>query len=371
MIQGLLILNNPDYKAQRWQGTLLLYAVLVFALVFNTYLGSHLPKVEGTVLILHVVGFFGILITITYLAMHVSPHDVFELFLNNGGYDKGTSFFVGLITSVYAFVGADGAIHMCEEIRNASTIVPQALLVSIGINGVLGLAMLLAILFCIGNIENALRTPTTFPYMEIFQQAVQSDAGATAMSTIVLSMTILASLAVLASSSRVMWAFARDKGLPFSSYLARVEPKSKLPLFSIGTSVVITMLLGLINIASTAAFNAVASLVVAGFLGSYLLPILLLLHNRIRTPSRMTYGPFKLGWLGIPCNIFSLVWILVVMVFSFFPAVTPITLETMNWSCVLWAGTMILGIAFYFLHQRQRYRGPVVETNLEITRLRI
>ena len=365
VIQGLLILNYPTYNPQRWQGTLLLYAVLFFALFFNTYLGRHLPKVEALVLIIHIVGFFAILITLTYFAPHGNAHDVFALFLSNGGYDNGTAFFVGLITTTFAFIGTDGAVHMCEEIRNASTIVPYALIASIGINGTLGFAMLIAILFCIGDIDNALSTPTLYPFMEIFYQAVQSLGGATAMSTLVLLMMILATLAVLAAASRMMWAFARDNGLPGSSYLARVEPRSQLPLFAIGTSVVITLLLGLINIGSTAGFNAVASLVIAGYLGSYILPIALLLNNRIRRPSEVAYGPFRLGRLGIPCNIFALVWIAITMTFSFFPAIIPVTLVTMNWSCLIWGGTMIIGIVYYFGYQRGRYNGPIVETEYD------
>ena len=365
MIQALLILNYPTYNPQRWQGTLLLYAVLFFALFFNTYLGRHLPKVEAMVLIIHIVGFFAIMITLTYLAPHGDASDVFSLFLSNGGYDKGTAFFVGLITTTFAFIGADGAIHMCEEIRNASTIVPYALLASIGINGTLGLAMLIAILFCIGDIDNALSTPTGFPYVEIFYQAVQSVGATTAMSSLILLMMVLATLAVLAAASRMMWAFARDNGLPGSSYLARVEPRTQLPLFAIGTSVVITLLLGLINIGSSTAFNAVASLVIAGYLGSYILPITLLLNKRIRSPSEIVWGPFRLGRLGVPCNIFSLIWIVISMTFSFFPAIIPVTLETMNWSCLIWGGTMIIGVVYYFGYQRGRYNGPIVETEFD------
>ena len=332
IIQGLLVLNNPNYNAQRWQGTLLLYAVVLVAMFFNTYLAKHLPKVEGLGLIVHVVGFFAILITLTYLAPHGNAHDVFIKYLSLGGYSDGTAFFVGLITTVFAFVGADGAIHMCEEIKNASTVVPQSLLASIFLNGLLGFAMLMAILFCIGDIETALSTPTGFPFIEIFMQAVNSVGGATAMTALVLSMMIMACIGVLAAGSRMLWAFARDNGVPGARWLCRVEPRSKLPMYSITVSVIITMLLGLINIGSATAFNAIASLVVSGYLGSYSVPIILLLKNRIRRPASVHYGPFKLGAWGVPLNIFSLIWIVVVMVFSFFPSVrTDLTAETMNW----------------------------------------
>lgn len=366
IIQGLLVLNYPNYVFERYHGTLLLFAVVLLAAIFNTYLAKQLPKVEGAVLIVHIVGFFGVLITLVYLAPHGTAHDVFVLYLNNGGYDKGTSFFVGLITTVFAFIGADGAIHMSEEIKNASTVVPNALVASIGLNGMMGFSMLIAILFCVGDIDNALASPTGFPFIEIFHQAVHSNGGATVMSAVVLSLMIFATIAVLAAASRMMWAFARDNGLPGSRFISRVEPRTKLPLYSVGVSVVITMLLGLINIGSSAAFNAVASLVVSGYLGSYTLPMLLLLHKKLFNPSAVHYGPWTLGRpLGIFCNIFGLIWIVIVMIFSFFPSNrVGLTPETMNWSCVLWGGTMIIGLIFYFGYLRGRYNGPIVETDI-------
>lgn len=124
--------------------------------------------------------------------------------------------------------GADGAIHMCEEIKDASTVVPQSLLISIGVNGVLGFGMLLAVLFCIGNIDNALDTPTKFPFIEIFAQATGSNGGATGMTTLILVLTTFCNVAVVAAASRMMWAFARDKGLPFSGILSRVSLPSPI-----------------------------------------------------------------------------------------------------------------------------------------------
>ncbi len=74
------------------------------------------------------------------------------------------------------------------------------------------------------------------------------------------------------------------------------------------------MLLGLINIGSSAAFNAVASLVVSGYLGSYTLPMILLLHKKLSNPTSVHYGPWTLGRrFGIFCNIFGLMWIAGVM----------------------------------------------------------
>ena len=129
-IQGLIVLNHPDYIFHRWHGTLLIIAIMLVSLAINTIFARLLPKLEHAVLWLHVSGFIITLVVITVLApVKSSPHDVFAQFLNAGGYtSKGLSFFIGLISTVYAFLGADGPVHMCEEIKHASTVVPWSMM---------------------------------------------------------------------------------------------------------------------------------------------------------------------------------------------------------------------------------------------------
>ena len=73
MIQGLIVLNDPTYVPQRWQGMLLFHAVVLFGLFFNTFLVKLLPKVEGLILIIHVGDFFGVLIPLVCTALHGAP----------------------------------------------------------------------------------------------------------------------------------------------------------------------------------------------------------------------------------------------------------------------------------------------------------
>ena len=118
MIQGLIVLNNPTYTPQRWQGTLLFYAVILFGSVFNTVLVKLLPKTEGLILIIHVGGFFGVLIPLVCTASHGSASDVFRHFENGGGWStQGLSFFVGIVTGVYSFLG-----QCCPESLGTSVV---------------------------------------------------------------------------------------------------------------------------------------------------------------------------------------------------------------------------------------------------------
>ena len=112
IIQGLLVLNDPSYDYQRWHGTLMLYGVLLLSLFVNTVAVRILPALEGTILVLHVLGFLAILIPLVHLAPISTPEFVFATWRNTSGYPDGLSWFVGLISSSVLFVGFDGACHM-------------------------------------------------------------------------------------------------------------------------------------------------------------------------------------------------------------------------------------------------------------------
>lgn len=52
---------------------------------------------------------------------------------------------------------------------------------SVGVNGVLGFAMMIAVLFCLGDVESVLNTKTGFPFIQIFFNTTQSVGGTIAM----------------------------------------------------------------------------------------------------------------------------------------------------------------------------------------------
>ena len=105
-IQGLIVLNYPNYNYLPVHGTLLTWAVLLVAVFVNTVVGSLLPKIEGVILVLHVLGFFAIMIPLVYSAPHSTASAVFTTFLNEGMWPtQGISFCVGIIGAVASFVG--------------------------------------------------------------------------------------------------------------------------------------------------------------------------------------------------------------------------------------------------------------------------
>jgi amino acid transporter len=113
MIQGAAILGNEAYNALPWQATLITWCALSLALVINLVGGKLLPRAETVLLVVHIVGFFGILIPLVYMAEHNTKEQVFLSFQNGGGFKtKGLSWFVGMTTCAFAFGGADASVHV-------------------------------------------------------------------------------------------------------------------------------------------------------------------------------------------------------------------------------------------------------------------
>lgn len=224
MIQGLIALNNPDYVPQGWHGTLLVIAVTAFCIIFNTILAKRLPMVEGIVLIIHILGFFAVLIPLWVLAPRASASDVFTTFLNFGGWSTtGLAFMVGLLSPVYTLIGADSAVHMSEEINDASLVLPKAIMWAAAINGTLGWVMIISFAFTLGDLSAILDTPTGYPFIQVFYNATNSNAGTSIMTAIVIVNITSACISTVATASRQTWSFARDQGLPFSGVLSHVS----------------------------------------------------------------------------------------------------------------------------------------------------
>lgn len=135
-----MTLNYEDsYVPQPYQGTLLVWAVTSFCVIFNVFLAKRLPFVEGVLLTIYVsvssntqhgsrfrwrkldsfahlsqiIGFFVIIIPLWVLAPISAPHDVFSTFNNDGGWSSiGVAVMVGMGGVVPSLAGFDCAVHM-------------------------------------------------------------------------------------------------------------------------------------------------------------------------------------------------------------------------------------------------------------------
>lgn len=75
-----------------------------------------------------------------------------------------------------------------------------------------------------------LSTPTGYPFIQVFYNATGSKGGATAMTCILIVSSVAGGMTNMAAASRQLFAFARDKGLPFHTWFARVDTRWEIPV---------------------------------------------------------------------------------------------------------------------------------------------
>lgn len=108
------MLNYPGYVFEAWHGTLLMIAISLFAVLFNTVLARKLPLVEGIVLVVYICAFIGIIVTLWVLAPRSDAAAVFGGFTDAGWHSLGGSALIGITAGILPLVGADAAVHMSE-----------------------------------------------------------------------------------------------------------------------------------------------------------------------------------------------------------------------------------------------------------------
>ena len=222
---------------------------------------------------------------------------------------------------------------------------------TIVLNGILAYAIILVMLFCMGDIDAALSAP--FPIIEICQQATGSLGAATAMVCGLLVISCAVNLGSIASASRLTWAWSRDGALP--AWFSYISPRHRVPVRSIWLPVFITMVLACLNIASYAAFGAFIALASFGLFASYLIAIGCMLHARLQ--GRVQYGGWTLGKFGVPINAFAIVYTAYIMVFLVFPAFLPVEGNNMNYALPIFGFVFLLALGLWFGWARNNWPG--------------
>jgi len=303
-------------------------AFALFAVAFNVFGAKHLPLFEGVILFFNIIGFFAVCIPLWVLAPKASSTEVWTSFTNGGDWaSAGAACIVGLLTPAGAFIGADSASHMSEEVRNASLTVPRVMIFTVFLNGVLGLVAIVTFVYSIQDIQQQILESTyAFPYIGIFAAATNSNAGAIGMTIPWAVLSTASCINSVAAGSRQAWAFSRDEGFPFSRWFQRIVTiqGTPLPVNSMVASLAMTVVLSLIVLGSTEAFNSIAGLLSGSIGFSYSLSIGCVLWRRLYG-APLPYARWSLGKWGVPINAVGCLFEILVTVISFFPLASTVT----------------------------------------------
>jgi amino acid transporter len=269
----------------------------------------------------------------------------------DGVYPLG--FLNGLILGMWTFTGFDASAHVSEETRDPARRAPWGIVSAVAVSAVAGYALVAALTLAIRNLGEAAGAEQSALY--VLRHALGEGVGRAAMGLAIVAMWFCG-LSSVTSASRMLFAFARDEGLPLHARLRAVSPRLKTPYVAIlavcGASLA---LIAATATVSDAAFLAVASLATTGLYTSYAVPILLGVVARRR--GRWTrLGPWNLGPFGRLVAWGAVAWSAFVLVVCALPPNGV-------------AGAMLGGVVtvlatFYVTTVRGRFRGPALDLSV-------
>ncbi|KAL9049358.1 MAG: hypothetical protein Q9206_005566 [Seirophora lacunosa] len=315
----------------------ILAVILISHVAFNLMSVRRLRLMIYIAIALNSIGLFCIVVVVLVNAtIHQPAAFVFGKFFDGTGGDvpgwsvRASPAYVaacGVLMSQYTMNGYDASAHLCEETRKAVRHAPVGLLSALTASAVIGFFLIIGMLFSIQDFD-AVRT-SPMPISKILTDACGEGT----------------------SNSRMMFAFARDGGIPHRLHI--IDARFKSPIRTVIFGAVCSFLLALPALGSPVAFNGTTSISTIGLYISYGIPIAMTLAY----PRNFKRGPFRLGRASKPVALIACLWIGFLTIVFCLPAINPVTRQMFNYTPVALGIVGLFAFASWFLWARRWFTG--------------
>src|SRR5215212_1142408 len=271
------------------------------------------------------------------------------------------AFFFSLLQANWTYTGYDASAHVAEETIGARVSSAWGVFLSVAVSAVVGYIFLMAL---------TLHTPdlsTLFP-------ASLDDAGSysqyyfgggvAVISILVYNLGdffgnfIAAGIAIamafcglssVAAAGRMLFAFARDDGLPAAGWLKQVSHRYRTPANSLIGIVVVSWLF---TVAAFIVGTGTAIVIVTAISTIFLYAAYgVVIYLGATTQGWLEHRVWSLGRWSKPIAWLAVAWVVVLMVLFSFP-----TSGNISWPFMV--GTVVVLLVYYFAWARTRFKGP-------------
>jgi len=336
-------------------------ALTVLCGLINSLSTYWMEKMTKTYVIFH----FAILLScsVALLAKTKNKHDATYVFTNvedaSGWTPIGWSFLFGFLSVSWTMTDYDATAHITEEINEPEIKAPWAISLAMAFTYVLGWLFNIVLCFCMGDPAEILASPIYQPVAQIFYNSLGKGAGIffTVAAFIILQFVCFTATQALA---RTVFAFSRDRLIPFSHIWTKVNRFTGTPLYAVWISVFWCIAINLIALGSYIAIAGVFNVCAIALDWSYVIPILCKLIWGKFTP-----GPWHMGKFSPFVNAWACIWTLFVSIIFIMPTIRPVTPNNMNYAIVFLAFILGCAAVYWFIGGRKFYTGPILEAQIE------
>ena len=259
---------------------------------------------------------------------------------------------------------------MAEELPEPKKNLPKGVAAQLTTGFFTTLFLYIALLYAISDLDAVSNSSIiSLPLAEIYLQATGSRAATAGLLVLFIIDLTVCTPGAFITAGRMLWTMARDDAVPFSNFVAKIDPTFRNQFRATFIVGVLCTLIGCVFIGSQAAFNAFVGCFVILTTLSYvaaLLPHLLTGRRYIKPGPFFMKGATGFIVIGIACA-----YIIVFNVIYLFPYALPVDVgATMNWSVVMVGGVTIFMTLWYLWKRTHGYEGPKValEANDEVVK---
>ena len=335
--------------------------------------------IKLTTILTDFAGYLILVVTVVMIAMFLKAAPNFDLgkafvFANytgapGGGVSPQTgplmAIIIGLLYPLFTITGFDASAHTAEETVNARNTVHKGMLHSVFWSLVFGFVMIVAMILAIPDIP-AQAAMGWSSFNNLFVAAILgSFLGKLVLVGILLS-NFLCALAAVTSTSRMIYAFARDDGLPFSSLLKSVSPTYRTPTAAIWMTAILCSILT----ALTTPLGAFAALSTGSAMYLYISYGMPILAGALKKSGWTEKGTFHLGGLYPVFAIIVAIGTLVVIVagHAFVVSIPADPVAGTLFVPGLWyysAAFLIFLVVLWFAVENRRFTGPPIGADVQ------
>jgi amino acid transporter len=323
---------------------------------------STIINLAGTQLLARVAMFgfvceiIGAIIVGGYLLMfhrHQPFHIVFETFGIGAPGSYWPAFLAAAVVGLFTCYGFEACGDVAEETPNPGTAIPRAMRMTIYVGMIAAAFVCLALILAQPDIPSIVSGKNATP-VETLLLSVFGPWGARAVVAVVMVSFMSCILSLQAATSRLVFAYARDKMIAGSDYFSTVSPHTHVPVRALvlsGIVAAVIVCLGLIF------QNAIATIVNSAIIGIYAaFQMIVLGAMAARMRGWIPAGQFRLGAFAWPVNIVALIYGIGAIVDMAWPR-TPTQPWYLNYSMsVTWLAIIGIG-GLYMIVARPFDRG--------------
>ena len=255
---------------------------------------------------------------------HTAKYVFTDVDNTSGWTPTGWSFLFGFLSVSWTMTDYDATAHITEEIQNPELKAPWAISMAMLFTYIVGWLFNIVLCFCMGDISEILASPMEQPVAQIFYNVLGKSGGITftVCAFIIIKFVTFTAMQALARS---VFAFSRDRLLPFSHVWTKILPLTGTPILAVWICVAFCILINLIGLGSYTAIAGVFNVCAIALDWSYCIPIFCKLVFGKFEP-----GPWHLGKASKFVNAWACIWTLFVSIIFIMPTALPVSAETVR-----------------------------------------